>query len=217
MKKYQELIVVLGGALKKTVAGRWRTTTFSESDNFGISGDNLRVVAAYYLYKIDGKRFFLVSGGKGQYKKITGAPAVAEVLKEELIRFGVPGKQIRSETKSGNTLEQLLVLQDIIEKNEKFKAVIIVSNRHHLPRIKAFIDYYSGLAKIKQQFKTDHLKLLAAEKVLLEIDPQKWKRIIDKAYVSLAMKKRLIMERRGIKQIKNGTYSFRLYSEKYRG
>lgn len=209
MKNDQELIVILGGALKKTGVDQWRTTTFFEGDRFGISGDRLRVVAASYLYKKDKKQLFLVSGGKGQYKKIVGVPPLAQVLRDELIQLNIPDRRIIIEKKSGNTLGQLLAVQNIIKKKKEFKDIVIISNHYHLPRIKAFINYYSGLIEIKRWLKIGRLKLLAAEKVLLKIDSKKWQKIINEAYISKAMKERLIMEKQGIKQIKNGTYHFR--------
>ena len=211
----QELIVVLGGALRKTSGDRWRTTTYFEGDNFGVSGDRLRVIAASYLYQDNQKRLFLASGGRGQYRKIPGVPPVSEVLKEELIRFHLPPEQIFVEKKSGNTLEQLLALQQIIKKKEAIKVVVILSNNHHLPRIRAFIKNYPSLTKLNRLFKIGRLKLLGAERILLKADPGRWKKIIDKAYASRAMKKRRAIENRGVRQIKNGTYNFRIHDEIY--
>jgi len=52
MDKIEQAIYILGGGLKKEADGKWRTTNYDEpGDNFGISGDRLRVVAAGYLYK----------------------------------------------------------------------------------------------------------------------------------------------------------------------
>jgi len=91
-------IVILGGGLKKDADGRWRTTNYDESgDNFGVSGDRLRVVAANYLYKNNQEQLIIASGGKGQLKNIPGAPAVSEVLKRELIELGVPEEKIIEE------------------------------------------------------------------------------------------------------------------------
>jgi hypothetical protein len=209
----QELIVVLGGALRKMPGGKWRTTTYFEGDNFGLSGDRLRVIAANYLYQDNQKRLFMVSGGKGQYTGISGVPPVSEVLKEELIRFHIPPEQIFVEKKSGNTLEQLLALQNMVKKDEVIGSIIILSNNHHLPRIRAFINNYPGLTKLNRLLKIGRLKLSGAERILLKVDPARWKKVIDKAYTSSAMKKRKAIENRGIRQIKSGTYNFRIHDE----
>lgn len=202
-------IVILGGGLKKDKNG-WRTVNFDERDNFGALGDRLRVVAGKYLYARTRKNnpdvFIIVLGGKGQLKNIKGAPAVAEVLKKELMGLGVPSKKIIEEKKSGNTFEQLLALNKIIAEKD-LRNIMLVSNHYHLPRIKTFFKYYSNkLRFLSVMLAAGNLKLISAEKVCVDYDKDKWYKITRKAYASERMKKRMLLEKQGIKDIKEGRY-----------
>jgi len=197
-------IIILGGDLKKDKRG-WRTTNFGERDNFGITGDRLRVVAASFLYKRTGA-LIIALGGKGQLKNIPGAPAVAKILKKELIKLGVPPKSIVEENKSGSTFEQLLALNNIVIK-KKLRKIALISNRYHLPRIKTIIKCYSDKITILALMLAERrLQLVSAEKVCLSYDKQKWAIVIKNAYKSKAMKRRLLLEKQGVADIKKGKY-----------
>ena len=93
----KNIIIVLSGGLKKTKNG-WRTTNFNDKgDNFGISGDRLRVVAAGFLYDNKLSQLVIVSGGKGQLKGVLpGRITLASVIKDELVRIGIPAENIIS-------------------------------------------------------------------------------------------------------------------------
>lgn len=203
-KAKKEVIFIMGGGLVKD-AGVWRTTNFNEGDNFGISGDRLRVLAAAYLYKKNKNLFFIALGGRGQLKKIPGSPAVAKVIKKELVNLAIPAKKIRIETRSGNTYGQLKALKVIITKH-KISQAAIISNQHHLRRIKAMLALAPAVKGIQKMAK---IKLIAAETVVLKYGGRKWKKIIDRVRRSQAMKERNKLERTGVRQIKRGTYQWK--------
>lgn len=198
-------IVVLGGGLvrdKRT--GKWRTTNYTEGDNFGVQGDRLRVEAAGYLYKHNPNTFFITSGGKGQLAAIPDAVTVASVIKRELMKFDVPAANIIKEEKSGSTYTQLLAITQLIKKTEiKNNRIFIISNEWHLPRIKAMIEYLPQLKPLKK------IKLISAEKICLQSNPQKWQKIINQAYHSQSMKQRIKLEKTGIRHMKAGQYKFK--------
>lgn len=201
VKAGEKIIFIIGGALIKA-AGIWRTANYDEGDNFGVSGDRLRVLAAAHLYKNNKNLFFIALGGRGQLKNISGSPAVAKIIKRELINLGVPVGKIAVEEKSGNTYEQLAALKNIIKKN-KLKKFFVISNRYHFPRIKAMLDLAPGLNGFKNK-----AKFISAENVVIKYGENKWKKIIDKARRSSAMKERIKLEEAGVKQIKQGTYQY---------
>ena len=206
----QKTIVVLGGALVKDKSGEWRTTNYDEGDNFGVSGDKLRVLAAEVLVKdLAVKENFLIvaSGGRGQYRDIPGVPTLAGVIKNELIKLGVPADKILEENKSNNTFEQLQELKKII-KARKLQDVTIISNKYHLPRVQAMINYDAELKEMSGHGLIA-LKTIAAEDILIEHEPAVWKKIIDQAYASEGVKERIALEKKGVKQIKAGTYNFK--------
>lgn len=203
---YKNAIAVLGGGLVKE-KGKWRTTDFNESDNFGAMGDRLRVTAADYLFKKDPEQIIIVLGGKGQLKDIPGALAVSRVIKQELVDLGVPADKIIKEEESRDTYQQLMELKKIIQGRKVEKAVII-SNKYHLPRLKAMIKRCPKLLALKKMLAVSRLKLKSAEEVVVKHDSKIWQKIIIEAYSSSAMKERIKLEKKGVKDIKEGRYKF---------
>lgn len=202
MKSF-DAIAVLGGGLIKDKSGKWRTTNFDEGDNFGALGDRLRVVAASFLYK-SRSTSIIVLGGRGQLKNISDAPPVSEVIKNELVEMGVAPKDIICEKRSGSTFEQLRELADIAGK-KGFKSLTIITNDYHVPRIRAMIKFNPALTKT---FSYCKLAFKSAESVLLKHDSKTWQKLIDTAYKSDTIKKRIVSESAGVKQIKEGTYDY---------
>lgn len=198
-------IVIIGGCLVRKNYVGWRTTNFDEGDNFGIIGDRLRVVAATYLHKADPDEMVIALGGRGQYEYIPDVPPIATIVKQELITLGVPKDKIVVETESGNTFQQLQALVTIIEK-KGIERIRVISNKYHLPRVKAL----SGMiAKLGELFAGGKFDLISAEQVLLKHNPEEWQASIEAAYLSEPMKSKIEQEERGIQMIKNGTYKMK--------
>lgn len=206
-KKNQErIVVVLGGALAKGKNGNWRTTNFEVGDNFGICGGRLRIVAAGLLYKNKPDQLIIASGGKGQLKNsLPKNITIAKVMENELIKAGIPKKNIIREEKSNNTFGQLEEIQKII-KTGKFKNILVISNRYHLPRLKAMLKYVPKLRWLKRMHEAKSLKIKSAENIAIKYQPKLWRRFIKAAYKSDAMKERIALERRGTRDIKVGVY-----------
>ncbi len=210
-----DAIVILGGGLIKDKNG-WRTIRFGDMKNSSaaedVFGDNLRVVAGYFLYKNQQERektpLILVSGGRGYLRKVKGAPCVAKVLKKELLKLGIPRSVILEEKKSDNTYQQLKILSALILKN-KWKNIAIVSNWYHLPRVRAIIENVKDLEFLKNQIKSKKIFLLSAENIVLKYDKKKWGDTIARAMKSKWMKKRIVLEKQGIRQLKAGLYKLR--------
>jgi len=198
-----EVILILGGILIKD-KNKWRTTNFNDQgDNYGALGDRLRVLAGNLLFQKNQESMIIGSGGRGQLKGTRGAPTVASVIKSELIELGVPKEKIIIEDKSGTTYEQLLFNIKNIKKIGVGK-IIIISNRYHLPRIKALIKYKPRL----QEFYGQNSELAEAEKVLILHNPQKWENKLASIYESQGLKDRISLEQKGIDDIKSGKYLY---------
>lgn len=207
-KDFKKAIVVLGGGLIKE-KGKWQTTNFSDKgDKFGALGDRLRVVAASYLYKNNPEQIIIASGGRGQVKAGSDEPAVATVIKKELEELAIPSNKIIKETKSKNTYAELVELQRIIKK-KKIKIIIIISNKYHLPRLKAMVKYCPELAGLKKMFAVSKLTIKSAEEILIKYNSGNWRKIITKAYDSAGMKERIKLEKKGVKDIKIREYKFK--------
>lgn len=204
LKNHKKTVVVLGGGLIKDKKGVWHTTTFKDQgDKFGVSGDRFRIIAAAELYKKNKDLDFIASGGKGQLKIIKKAPYLADIIKKELINLGIPGNKIIKEKKSGNTFQQLKELKKIID-NKKLNEVIIISNKYHLPRIKAILQYRNEFFSLNKKGK---IKLVAAENIISQSD-KKQKEFFSNLYRSKLIIDRIKLEKNGVKQIKQGTYKF---------
>jgi len=191
-KKYT--IIILGGLLRKNPNGSFKTERFNY----------VRVLAGYYLYKKLSKKnkvTLVVSGGKGIYKDIPGVPPVAKVMKNELIKLGLPQKKILEENKTPSTYAELVWIKNfLIKKPDK---VILVSNSYHLPRIKTMINYlpeFKGLGK--------NILLTSAEKVVIKFN-NKLESKINRKLKSPKMKGVIANEQRGIRALKSDNYKFR--------
>lgn len=198
-------IVIIGGGLVKDKKGFWRTNNFDDpGDHTGTTGDRLRVEAGALLYRHAPETLVITSSYKGYLKHIPDSPVIAHVLKQELITLGVPEKKIITEDTSNTTHQNLQKLLPMFKKYH-IKNITIVSNRWHLPRIKAMLVHHSELKKAYQNIV---LHFAAAEDVLIKHSPEEWRPIVEKAYASKKMRERMKLERIGIEQIKNGTYQF---------
>lgn len=205
-KKQLMAVVVLGGMLKKIDDGTWRTTHYNERvDDIGPMGDRIRVDAAAYLYRSNPSLLIIVSGRKGKLNKLKNAPIISSIIKKELIALNVPKHKIIEEKRSENTHQQLQELKKIIIKRQ-LERVGIISNEWHLPRIKAMIGTDPELKKLQSAKK---ILLLSADRIVLENEPDIWQEVIKKAYASKELKKRIALEKMGIRQIKNGSYKFK--------
>lgn len=194
-------LIILGGSLYKDNHGHWRTTTFSEGDDFGTLGDRLRVIAGSYVHRDEPNQKIVVFGGKGQLKGVPDVPVIADVMKQELEERGVAKDLIITETESGSTFQQLQQLKRmILEKS--IEGAQVISNEYHLPRIEAIIE---SDAELTVMLKMGNLALVSAESIVIAHNAR-WKADIEKAYESDAMKDRIAKEQEGVRQIKDGTY-----------
>lgn len=202
--RFKEAIAVLGGVLRKNKDGRWRTSNFRESgETHGVLGDRLRVVAGALLYKENPNNMIIAMGGRGRFKDIPDVPFLAEVIKNELVALGVPESVVMLESNSGTTYQQLQELKNIMAK-ESFQRIAVISNDYHLPRVEITIKQDPNLHRLLEQ---SRIELCSAEKILLERQPQLWKKVIEDAYSSEEMKKIIEREKKGVRMLLEGHYS----------
>lgn len=193
-KQKNNVIVILGGLMRKKPDGNWKTGDFNY----------LRVLAGYYLYKDIIKNEavkLIVSGGKGIYEKIPNAPAVATVMKQELIKLGLSAKKIVEENKTASTYQELVWLKNLLNKNPG--RVFVISNNYHLPRIRTMINILPDLKSLKQK-----LILVSAEKISVKHD-KKLKDKIKAMTRDPRMKKTILIEKSGVKALITGRYKLK--------
>jgi len=203
----KKAIAIISAGVKKNKNGTWSNTNLTERSNqLGAPGGSLRVIAASYLYKIMSDYFLIALGGRGYdiKDKNPNRPDLCQITKNELKKLGLPENKIIEENKSNTTFEQLRELKQIILKL-KLKSVIIVSNKYHLPRLKAMINKDLLL---NSYLVSSRIRLVSAEKILLKYNPKKWEKIIKQGYSSVWMRVRIKMEKQGLKDLKNNKYKF---------
>jgi len=200
-KKEKKLIIILGGVVINT-RGKWHTCGLNEGDKFGVTGDRLRVLAGFFMFKKDKNCFLIASGG--EVKKGISVPGI---VKKELVDLGVPEEVIIEEDKSYNTFQQLKNVQDYIKK-KKLGKVLFITNGWHIPRVKEIIKMASELDELKKGIKKGMVKILKAEKIVIDND-KSWEEKIKKAHRSLGTKKRIALEKKGVREIRKGIYKFK--------
>jgi hypothetical protein len=201
-------IAVISAQIKKKNS-KWVSTDLNDFDKGG-PGGNLRLVAAKCLYQKNPDAKIITSGGRGHdvENDEVGRPDLSSILKRELVEMGVPEKSIIEENKSNTTFEQLDELQKIA-KEKNINHFTIISNIYHLPRIQAMIENIFELIELKTLLKSDALNLEAAEDIIMENNQQDWQDKIEFAYKSERMQEIIKNERKGIKQLKEGTYKYK--------
>lgn len=161
------------------------------------------MLAAYQLYRTTGN-CLLISGGKASRGNPQNMPLIAPVIKRELVALGVPAKAVSLENQSTNTWQNLKCL-DVAAGRLDFRSVTIISNRYHMPRIKAMIKYAPGLQRLRRLGK---ISFRTAEATLIKSYPRRWQPLVRLVYASLAMTQLLRQEQNGVRDIKAGRYQF---------
>lgn len=136
-------------------------------------------------------------------KTSTNQPKLAEIVREELLEAGISPARIVLEWTSNSTFQELQELGKIITQIRS-KRIAVITNRWHLARLQAILD-----ARFEQLNALADINLIAAENILIEHDPTRWRPFIAKAYQSNFMKKRMEKEKLGIEHIRLGIYKFR--------
>ena len=197
-----EAFIILSGGLKQNEDGSWRTTNLNElGDKSGVVGDRLRILAGAKLANKYSTAQIFVAGGKGYQTINHDAPKISDIMEQELIDQGVTPERIVKDGDTGSSYEQLQYLNSLV-KDRDFKKIGLISNRYHLPRLKAMIEHLDSLS----DFPNDRVEFLAAEDILIETDPNRWEQEIAAAYQTEEVKARIKLEERGIADLKNGKY-----------
>lgn len=200
MKSF-DAIYIFAGSIVKDDNGSWHTTKYDEGDTVGALGDYVRVIAGSYLAQDFPDATIVASGGKGYLVIEENAPLMADVISDELVELGIDSGRIKKEIKSGSTFEQLKELVNFA-KEYNFKNIAVISNRYHIPRIKLMVEKFDELSEVHNL----NIQFVSAEDVLIDHDAQKWEQEINQAYQSEGMKERIVLEQKGIEDIKAGKY-----------
>lgn len=200
-----QAIAVFGrGLVWDKSAARWRLPNFSQEKAGSFStGDRLCLLSAAHLFKEYESPIVLVCGGAPQSPAgHTGIPALAQVMKDELMALGIPAEQIKIDERPCLLLEQLACLQEMLVCNGAGGATLIV-NRYYLARAELLLKKCKDLIYLRRLKKDGSLRITAAEDIVPKNDPR-WEAVIKAVYGSSAMKGLIAWERKARRVFKKG-------------
>ncbi|OGH11037.1 MAG: hypothetical protein A3B38_02495 [Candidatus Levybacteria bacterium RIFCSPLOWO2_01_FULL_36_13] len=199
-----DVVVVLGGNIRKDNNGNWRTSSFEEGEEKSM-GAHGRILAASELYKQGKAKNFIVCTGLSS--NISGQPGVlepqapteAEVMAWELEEYGVPKNLIIREDISDSTLANVREAARIIREHN-FKNVGLLTSFWHLERAMVMME--------SQRLDTEgrHVTPLSSEDILAEKSSHH-AYLINKVKEAPTMQKRIEAENRGLQAFKSGDYN----------
>lgn len=186
-----DAIIPLSGGTIRGTDGVWRSTSYDDSDAFGILGGMARMQAGAILARRF-PRALVVANARCMDDR---QPSHAQIHAQELEELGVAQERIvleESSTTTGSQVAETLTLAEERGWNE----ILFVSNEYHLPRVRAFWERHQS--PIAASF-------VSAESVLMEEDPafaENYRAVQD----TDAYRERIRAETGGIEALKNGSY-----------
>lgn len=193
-KPIYDVVIVHGGNIRRK-GERFASTNFEPGEEKSFGG-HTRSRSAAELYRNGKARLFIVSTGKTHPDP--DAPTEASVMKDEIMKYGVPSECIIEEDLSTTTMSNLEESAKIIRERD-LRSIGILSSSWHLARIREMLNTV-GLEKEGRT-----IKLLSAEKILNDRSPH-FKHLIKKVYGSDEMKKKIQEEKQGINALRSGKY-----------
>jgi len=94
------------------------------------------------LFRKKEAKYLLFCGGFGKHFNTTKT-SLAKHMKIYALQKGIPNKKIILESRSFNTIENIIFAKQILDKI-KFKKILIVSSDWHIPRVKLICRYIFG-------------------------------------------------------------------------
>lgn len=198
-----DTVVVLGGNIRYFKNRGWVTTSYKEGEEKSI-GAHARTRAAAELFKQGKAKTFILSTGQSATLQDDpdtpdpNAPTEAEVMKKEMIKYGVPEDCIILEEKSNSTLTNAIESAKII-KERGFKVVGLLTSFWHLERAMVMFE--------SQRLDTDGVSVipLSADDIIAEIS-KRHARVVSQMENSPTIKTRIKSEVKGIRAFKDGDY-----------
>ncbi len=187
-----DAIVVLSGGIVPVSGGRWRATTYAESDAFGTLGGHDRARAAAYLAE-EYKDAIVVTTS---HRLDNALPTLARVYADELESLGVPKERILLEERSTTTQTAIQTIP-VLARERGWRHVAVVSSGFHIPRIKAFFE------RLATDVTADFLR---SEEVIVRHEPAFVKEL-EQVKASPAYQLRLQNEANGLVALLTGTYT----------
>jgi hypothetical protein len=210
-------VVLCGGTARQ--GDIYLPTTYEHSDDFGMLGGEMRVIAAVARARHGLSQHVLFSGGKSKKGAAARggehvpAPPAATVYAGHFTNMfvntdGQTGEgpritPILLDTVSPNTNANMLYSLQLAQR-EGWRDMVVISSEYHMPRVTALYSI------IKEKLCMDGIRttFLAAEDVVRAAHPGLYDDSITAAYKSEAGQLRLASEAHGLADMRAGRYSF---------
>jgi|GEM_PF-1891559 len=213
MRTY-ESVVVLGGGLCKD-GDEFRPATYDDSDEFGMLGGHMRIVAALGMYMLRrGERFLFSGGTSAKLTQAFGSEAPIESVvyrdtfldKVMMLAHDPDHEALCAELappltmldpEPPNTAANMQRIGQFVGAYQ-WRSIAVITNEYHVPRAQALWRLFG------QQCEGTRIDFVAAEAVVSEAFPGQYEAAIEIAYQSEAARKRLYHEANGLEDIRSG-------------
>ncbi|MDO8510283.1 MAG: ElyC/SanA/YdcF family protein [bacterium] len=205
MADLKNAVAPLSEWLVRNSGGKWAIAPYGSTDFDGaMLGGSIRLAAVKLLHGRENFDTFIAIGGKGKHGDYE-YPDISAFVRREFVRMGIARSSIIRISGPASTYAELHALKKFLMTKESTR-LTVVSNEHHLGRIKAMMEYDPELRFLGRE---GRMIVRAAERIALEYAFSDWIEVITKARESEAIEKRRALEEHGILDLKAGRYRFR--------
>ena len=200
MLTHYDAVAVLCGGLRHD-GEAYHPASFTDSDEHGMLGSYIRVLAAADLYRAGCARVFLFSTGISQKSRARFGPAVpaeAVVYAEHFRAEAGGGPEVLLETGSVNTAGNCAAIT-AAARQHGWSRLALVTSEYHLPRVRELLRLGGG----------EPAAVLSAEAIIMAARPGVHDTQIAAAYASPAGLLRTARERQGLADLYAGRYDTR--------
>jgi uncharacterized SAM-binding protein YcdF (DUF218 family) len=219
------LSILSGSVVKRELRhdnARYSSGSYGELDVAGLlNGGKARVIATAEIARFYPNVAIIANGNTYE-----NAPSDAQVMKEELGRFGVSTDHVLLQEKSYSTFTEFVELVKFVVRH-KWRRIVIITNEFHIPRAQELLrqldtlqdpDGVSQDADFRAALPVFHelsseLVFVSADAILPLRNPR-YERIVDQAKASPEWQERAEREVQGLKQLQEGTYWSRVEKKK---
>ena len=198
MLTHYDAVAVLCGGLR--YAGEaYHPAAFTDSDEHGMLGSQIRILAAADLYRAGCARVFLFSTGVSQKSRARFGPAVpaeAVVYAEHFRAEAGEGPEVLLETGSVNTAGNCAAIA-AAARHHGWSRLAVLTSEYHLARVRELLRLAGG---------GQQAAILSAEAIIMAARPGTHDAQIAAAYASPAGLLRTARERQGLADLYAGRY-----------
>lgn len=210
-----DCVLVLGGNIARTPQGDYIPSTYEHSDEYGMLGGHMRIIAAVWMYVAEWSDTFVFSTGTSEKTKAAlghNVPTEAYVYSQEFIKLlaGISKAEptlhksskpvVILENHSQNTVGNIQECFALIKKHS-WKNVAFISADLHIPRVQALAQQIRKTIPIEA-----NVDFLGAETVVKQLRPGEYDKFIDAAHNSPEGRKRARNEAQGLADLQRGHY-----------